>query len=290
MRAQSAPRDILSKPPRQFFHQRQPPARPALAAPHRRRGLAKIPLPNPIKLIDKPAVLDGVVALPACRTVGRRQRLWRSHLPDHGLDRVAPQPSQSPHALMTIHHNEPPLDLHHHDDRVLLAVLIKRRQQLPLAPPIPHTQTTVALVQCLQVQLHRLHAHRFTFPPSACRLIPLLRNRRPFLSTRSRFMIPTLRNNPIADAATLALAACCRTPHRKDVSRDNDANSWETLSPRRADRDSHHCATQHHAAASKPGSTSVSTCGGNLFSRMSVAGLSGQDRAYTIAGKIRIAV
>lgn len=84
------------------------------------------------------------------------QRLGLRHLPDHGVDRVVPQPTQHLDAQMAVDDDVAVrlLGVRHHHDGLLLAVLIHRRQQPTLTLGAAGAQRAVAQLQLVKLQLH----------------------------------------------------------------------------------------------------------------------------------------
>jgi hypothetical protein len=89
--------------------------------------------------------------------------------------------------------------------------------------------------------------------------MPVLRKIPAVLSTRNRFIILVLRNNPIAAAETPALAALRHAPRKRDASCGSDASSADTPSPTREPADFASRAMRQNAAPAKLPPTTAST-------------------------------
>ena len=111
-----------------------------------------------VQLGQKPALLDGRLALGGAQRAVQQQGLGGPHGPHRGLHRVLAQLLQRSQALVAVNHQVALLSHRHHHDGDLLTTLGQRGQKTALTLRTARPQSLVAQVQLVKLQLHRSRA------------------------------------------------------------------------------------------------------------------------------------
>ena len=150
-------------------HQPQATTDPTGAALEAAGQLLLTPAEAMLKLGEQPPLLQGA----GCRRLAhlplQDQRLGLRHLPDHGVDRVVPQPTEDLDTQMAVDDDVAIrlLGVRHHHDGLLLTVLLQRHQQPTLALAATSAQLAVAHLQLVKLQLHDGSSAASKMPPRA---------------------------------------------------------------------------------------------------------------------------
>jgi hypothetical protein len=158
VRRDLAPAHLLLDFPRQLAHEREPPAHPARAPVEALPELLHRHPEAVAQLGEQPPLLERAGAVPVPHEPLEEQRLRLAEVPDHGPDRVAPEPLECPHALVAVDEHVAAAFTYRHHDRHLLAGLGERREKPCLARGAARPQRLVPQVDLVELEIHRAQA------------------------------------------------------------------------------------------------------------------------------------
>ena len=137
----------------QGLHQRQATRHPTRALRQTRRQLFLIQALLTQRL-EQPALLEHTEPLGAALAAVQQESIALVEVPDSGGHGVAPQALEAAQALETVDDQVTPGLKRHDDDGHLLALVRQRSQQASLALGSNPTQTLVASVELVKLQIH----------------------------------------------------------------------------------------------------------------------------------------